>query len=159
MLIRDVMSRDVQTARPDETIQEAAATMMSIDAGILPVGEHDRLVGTITDRDMAMRAVATGLDPTKTKVRDIMSREVRHCYEDETTDHVAETMGELKVRRLPVLNRDERLVGIVSLGNLARRVPTSLPSSEALRDISQPGGPHSQTIARAEEPAQGPPGS
>jgi CBS domain-containing protein len=152
MLIRDVMSRDVQVAQPDETIQEAAATMLSIDAGFLPVGEHDHLVGMITDRDIAMRAVAIGRDPTKTTVRDVMTHEVKYCYDDETADHVAANMAELKVRRLPVVNRDKRLVGIVSLGDLARRVPTAHTSADTLRDISQPGGKHSQTVERAVTP-------
>ena len=150
MVIRDVMSRDVQLANPDETLQEAAAMMVSIDAGFLPVGEPDRLVGVITDRDIAARAVANGLDPKTTRIRAVMTPDVKYCLEEEAADHVAETMSALKVRRLPVLDRSKRLVGIVSLGDIARRVPTVLTAGEALREISQPGGQHSQTLERAE---------
>src|SRR5262245_38972578 len=119
MRVSDAMTLDVQIANPDQSIQEAARMMAAIDAGVLPVGDNDRLVGMITDRDIAVRAVAKGLSP-KTKVRDVMSNgSVMYCFEDEELDEVAQNMGDIKVRRLPVLNRGKRLVGIISLGDIA----------------------------------------
>src|SRR2546421_1838647 len=118
MKISSVMSRDVQLIKPDDTIRSAAALMKKIDAGLLPVTENDKLVGMITDRDIAIRGVAEGKGPDA-KVRDAMSSEVKYCFEDEDVTHVAENMAELQVRRLPVMNRDKRLVGIVSLADLA----------------------------------------
>jgi CBS domain-containing protein len=143
MRVRECMTKDVRIANPDETIREAAKAMASLDAGILPVGENDRLVGMITDRDIAVRGVAEGKGPD-TKIRDVMSKEVRYCFEDEDVDHVLESMGDLQVRRLPVLNRDKRLVGIVSLGDLAGNGEAD-EAGEALSNISRPGGQHSQT--------------
>src|SRR6266545_3140011 len=119
MKISSVMSRDVQLIKPDDTIRSAAALMKKIDAGLLPVTENDKLVGMITDRDIAIRGVAEGKGPDA-KVRDAMSPEVKYCFEDEDVTHVAENMAELQVRRLPVMNRDKRLVGIVSLADLAK---------------------------------------
>jgi len=145
MKISNVMSRDVQLIKPDDTIRGAAALMKKIDAGLLPVTENDKLVGMITDRDIAIRAVAEGKGPD-TKVRDAMSAEVKYCFEDEDVAHVAENMAELQVRRLPVMNRDKRLVGIVSLANLATEVPKT---AKALHGISQPGGQHNQGQPRA----------
>src|SRR6266702_2821732 len=128
MKISSVMSRDVQLIKPDDTIRSAAALMKKIDAGLLPVTENDKLVGMITDRDIAIRGVA----------------EVKYCFEDEDVTHVAENMAELQVRRLPVMNRDKRLVGIVSLADLA--IEGSLPkTAKALHGISQPGGQHNQS--------------
>src|SRR5262249_44078967 len=121
----------------------AAALMKKIDAGLLPVTENDKLVGMITDRDIAIRGVAEGKGPDA-KVRDAMSPEVKYCFEDEDVAHVAENMAELQVRRLPVMNRDKRLVGIVSLADLA--IEGSLPkTAKALHGISQPGGQHNQS--------------
>src|SRR6266516_794317 len=112
-------------------------------AGLLPVTENDKLVGMITDRDIAIRGVAEGKGPD-TKVRDAMSPEIKYCFEDEDVAHVAENMAELQVRRLPVMNRDKLLVGIVSLADLA--IEGSLPkTAKALHGISQPGGPHNQS--------------
>jgi CBS domain-containing protein len=144
MKVHEVMTRDVRVANPDQTIRDAAKIMSDIDAGVLPVGENDHLVGMITDRDIAVRAVAKGKGP-ETPVRDAMSTEVKYCFEDEDVDHVARNMGDLQVRRLPVVNRDKRLVGIVSLGDLATSPETADEAGEALTDISQPGGEHSQT--------------
>jgi CBS domain-containing protein len=143
MKISSVMSRDVQLIKPDDTIRSAAALMKKIDAGLLPVTENDKLVGMITDRDIAIRGVAEGKGPDA-KVRDAMSPEVKYCFEDEDVTHVAENMAELQVRRLPVMNRDKRLVGIVSLADLA--IEGSLPkTAKALHGISQPGGQHNQS--------------
>jgi CBS domain-containing protein len=118
--------------------------MADCDSGVLPVGENDRLVGVITDRDIAVRGVAEGKSPD-TKIRDVMSPDVRYCYEDEDITAVLRNMGDLQVRRLPVLSRDKRLVGIVSLSDLATANGLAAPAGEALCDIARPGGEHSQT--------------
>ena len=117
MKVSDAMSRDVQLARPDQSICDAAKVMAAIDAGALPVQENDRLVGMITDRDIAVRAVAQRLGPD-TPVREVMSADIKYCFEDEDLEHVAQNMADLQVRRLPVVNRDKRLVGIVALGDV-----------------------------------------
>lgn len=141
MKVSEVMSTDVQICAPDDTIQQAARTMRDIDAGAIPVGENDRLVGMVTDRDIVIRAIADGRGPDTT-VRDVMSKEIRFCFDDEDTEEVAEHMADLKIRRLPVLNREKRLIGIVSLGDLA--LSDGEASGEALSEISEPGGMHSQ---------------
>jgi len=143
MKVSDAMTRDVQVASPTQSIRNAAKIMAKLDAGALPVGENDRLIGIITDRDIAIRAVAEGKAPT-TKVRDIMSEEVLYCYEDQDLDEVAQNMSEMKVRRLPVINRDKRLVGIISLGDLVRNEDADT-AGQTISHISEPGGEHSQT--------------
>jgi CBS domain-containing protein len=137
------MTRDVRLASPDQTIREAAMIMAEIDAGALPVGDGDRLVGMLTDRDIAVRAVAQGRSPD-TRVRDVMSSEIKYCFNDDDLGEVIENMGEIKVRRLVVLDRDKRMVGIVSLGDLAKDGPTS-NTAAALNQICRPGGEHSQS--------------
>jgi len=147
MQVRDAMSDDVQIASPNQSIRDAALLMAKIDAGVLPVGDNDRLVGMITDRDIAVRAIALGKGPD-TPVREVMSGEVKYCFEEDDVDDVAQNMADIKVRRLPVLNKDKRLVGIVSLGDLAiADGPTN--AGEALCGISEPGGEHSQSRDRA----------
>ena len=143
MKVSDAMSRDVQIASPKQSIRDAARIMAKIDAGALPVGENDRLIGLITDRDITIRAVAEGKAPT-TKIRDVMSQEVLYCFEDQDLEEVAQNMGEMKIRRLPVVNRDKRLVGIISLGDLARKEDAGT-TGHAISEISEPGGEHSQT--------------
>ena len=142
MKVSKAMTKDVKITSPSQTIQDAARAMVELDAGSLPVGENDRLVGMVTDRDIAVRAVALGLGPD-TPVREVMSEEVKYCFDDDDLEEVAENMGDIKVRRLPVLNREKRLVGIVSLGDIARRDDGS--AGEAIRSISEPGGEHSQS--------------
>jgi CBS domain-containing protein len=145
MKISSVMSRDVQVCAPDASLRDAAALMKKIDTGVLPVAEKDRLVGMITDRDIAIRGIADGKGPDA-KVRDTMSHEVKYCFDDEDVAHVAKNMAELQVRRLPVMNREKRLIGIVSLSDLATQ--GSLPrTAHALHGISQPGGKHNQSHA------------
>lgn len=134
MKIAELMTPDVEVIRPDDTLHTAARMMADLDAGILPVGENDRLVGMITDRDITVRAVAEGRDPEKTTVRETMSDQVRYCFDDENPQEVAQKMGAWQVRRLPVLNRDKRLVGIVSLGDLV--IGAEEPAKEALKEIS-----------------------
>jgi CBS domain-containing protein len=137
------MTNEVQIASPDHTIRDVALIMARLDAGAMPVGDNDRLVGMITDRDIAIRGIAMGKGPDA-KVRDVMSADVKYCFDDEEVDDVLHNMGDLQVRRLPVLNRDKRLVGIISLGDLATNGKTA-DAGEALSGISKPGGEHSQT--------------
>ena len=118
MKVSEIMTRGVEITSPDDTIQQAASRMAELDAGVLPVGENDRLVGMLTDRDIAIRAVAQGRGPD-TKVREAMTPEVRYCFEDEELDSVVDNMGENKVCWLPVVSRDKRLVGIVSFSDVA----------------------------------------
>ena len=147
MKVREAMTRDVRLVRPDQPIREAAKLMGELDIGALPVEENDRLVGMITDRDIAVRAVAAGRG-ADTPIRDVMSGEIKYCYEDQTVDEVTQNMGELRIRRLPVLNRDKRLVGILSLGDLAIDETARDEAGEALGGISRPGGQHSQSPER-----------
>jgi CBS domain-containing protein len=142
MRVSEAMTRDVRVANPGQTIRDVAKMMAEIDAGAMPVGENDRLVGMITDRDIAIRAVAQGKGPD-TPVREIMSKEIKYCYEDEDLEHVAENMGELQVRRLPVVNREKRLVGIVALGDIARHEDAHT-TGETTAEVSKPGGKHRQ---------------
>ena len=137
MKVWEAMTQDVCLATPDQSICDAARVMAQIDAGVLPVEQDDRLIGVITDRDIAVRAVAAGKSPD-TKVRDVMSREVLYCYEDQDLDEVIRNMGAIKVRRLPVLSRDKRLVGIISLGDVALHDdPTK--AAKASKELSMPG--------------------
>jgi CBS domain-containing protein len=147
MRVSDAMSRDVRLASPDDRICDAARTMGEIDAGAVPVGENDRLVGMITDRDIAIRAVARDKGP-QTPVREVMTSEVQYCFDDEDVQAVCSKMADQQLRRLPVVNRDKRLVGILSLGDLARG-DGAYGAGQALGGISQPGGSHSQTGAQA----------
>lgn len=144
MRVSECMTRDVRMASPDETLRDAARMMAELDAGVLPVSEGDRLVGMITDRDIAIRGVAEGRGPDA-KIADVMSREVKYCYEDEDSEAVLRNMGDIQVRRLPVLNREKRLTGIVSLADLVGSGQTAR-AGEALGGISRPGGEHSQSV-------------
>ena len=142
MQVRDAMTRDVHLATPGQSIRDVARTMAEIDAGVLPVGENDRLVGMITDRDIAVRAVALGKGP-ETPVRDVMSTEtVMYCFEDDDMDAVARNMGDVKVRRLPVVDREKRLVGIISIGDVAQREQKA--AGRSMEKIATKGGPHDQ---------------
>lgn len=143
MKVSKFMTRDVQLASPTQTIREAAQLMAKLDAGALPVAQDDRLVGMITDRDIAIRAVAQGKSPD-TAVKDVMSQEVLYCFDDQELKEIARNMGDVKVRRLPVVNRDKRLVGIISLGDLALNEAPALTAT-AVTNISKHGGRHSQT--------------
>jgi CBS domain-containing protein len=136
MLVREIMTPDVRVAAPDDTLQHAAAIMEHDDFGVLPVGENGQLVGMLTDRDITIRAVARGLSPAQCKVREVMSSEVRYVHDDDTAEDAARVMSELQVRRLPVIDRAKKLVGIVSLGDLAITEPE--PAGVALNSISQP---------------------
>jgi CBS domain-containing protein len=117
--VSEVMTRDIHVARPDQTIADAAAEMARADIGSLPVGDKDRLVGMVTDRDLVVRALAKGLD-AKTRVSEVMTASIKYCYDDQDIDEVARNMAELCVRRLPVVNRDKRLVGFIALSNIVQ---------------------------------------
>jgi len=143
MKVCDAMTADVCLADPGQTIREAARMMAERDIGALPVGQDDRLVGMVTDRDIAVRAVAEGMGPD-TPISEVMSREVMYCFDDDDLDDVAANMGNIQVRRLPVVNRDKRLVGIVSFGDVAACEDAS-KAGKAIAGISTPGGMHSQT--------------
>ena len=142
MRVSEAMTREVRVASPGQSIREVAKIMAEIDAGAMPVGDNDRLVGMITDRDIAIRAVAQGKGPD-TPVRDVMSTEqVLYCYDDEELDHVAKNMSEQQVRRLPVVNRDKRLVGIVSIGDLAVDTGEDELKAQVLEGVSAPATPN-----------------
>lgn len=143
MKVSEAMTQTVCMAYPDQTVEETARLMCDADIGCLPVRDNDRLVGMITDRDIAVRAVACGKGPD-TAVRDVMTAEVKYCFEDEDLDDVALNMGDLKIRRLPVLDRSKRLVGVLALGDVAI-LDGNGSAGKALSQISQPGGEHSQS--------------
>lgn len=144
MKIAECMSPDVEIVAPDQPIREAAQFMLRADAGAMPVGEGDRLVGMVTDRDIAVRGVAAGRGPD-TPVRDVMTEEVIFCFDDEEVEAVALKMSDRQVRRMPVLSREnESLVGIVSLGDISRSEQGDA-ASVALDGITDPGGEHNQS--------------
>ena len=118
--IKDVMSVNTQFITPETTLQAAAQIMAEKDLGFLPVGHHDRLIGMITDRDITVRATAQGHHPAEVTARDIMTPQTYYCYDDQSTEEICQNMAEVKVRRFPVVNRDKRLVGVVSFGDLAQ---------------------------------------
>ena len=137
MMVREVMTKDVRLVDPSTTLKHAAQLMRDGDFGLLPIGDNDRLVGTVTDRDITVRCVAAGKDPGSTTVREAMSEGVVYCFEDQEVDEVAALMGDRQVRRLPVLSREKRMVGIVSLGDLAVDDTADDEAGEALSEISQ----------------------
>ena len=142
MKVSQVMTTDVATVRPDQTAREAASFMLSSDAGSIPVTDGDKLIGMITDRDIAVRGVAQGHGPD-TPVRDLMSDGLICARDDDDVEEVAMRMADAQVRRLPVIDREDRLCGIVSLGDLSREA-TDTAASHALEGVTQPGGEHSQ---------------
>jgi CBS domain-containing protein len=135
--LKDVMSRDVKVISPDSAILEAARAMLKGDFGMMPVGENDRLIGAISDRDIAIRGVAQGKD-SNAKVREVMSEGITWAYVDDSVEHAAKIMSEHQIRRLPVINHDKRLVGIVALGDFAVDSSEIEPAAEALSEISKP---------------------
>jgi len=141
MRVSEVMTRGVECIGPEATLQEAAAKMKSLDVGTLPVCDHDRLVGMVTDRDITVRATAEGDSPTVVHVRDIMTPGVLYCFEDALVRDAAELMRQKQVRRLVVLNQDKRMVGILSLGDLAIETGDEELVGSALEGISDPNRP------------------
>ena len=138
MQIREIMTRDPVVTPPDTTLQEAAKVMRDLDSGVLPIGEDDRLLGILTDRDINVRATAEGKDPNSTPVREVMSSEVVACFEDEDEQEAAAKMQEHQLRRLVVLDRNERLVGIVSMGDLALYTTDDRLAGEVTEAVSEP---------------------
>ena len=142
MQVKEVMTRGVECMRPDATLQEAARKMRELDVGPLPVcGDNDRLVGMLTDRDITVRAVAEGQDPKSALVRDIMTPSIIYCFEDQDVTEAARLMKENQIRRLVVLNRNKRLVGIVSLGDLAVETGDEELAGKTLEEVSEPARP------------------
>lgn len=145
MRVADAMTRDVRLANPDQSIIEAAKMMADGDCGALPVGENDRLVGMVTDRDIVVRALAQG--KSDCKIRDVMSQDIKYCFEDDDIDDVAHNMGDLQIRRLPVLSKDKRLIGIVSIGDVTQTTDTDV-AGETISSISEKSSEHTSTGAR-----------
>ena len=140
--LRDLMTSDIETVGPDQTAREAASFMLSADTGSIPVCENERVIGMITDRDIAVRGVAAGKGPD-CSVRELMSQDVVCARHGDDAKVVAEMMSKAQVRRLPVLDDNDRLVGMVSLGDLARETNDE-SAHEALEGVSSPGGQHQQ---------------
>jgi CBS domain-containing protein len=143
MQVRQVMTPHVEVVRPNATLAEAAEKMRSLDVGPIPVCDGDRLVGMITDRDMTIRGTAAGRDPKTTQVSEVMTPDVVYCYEDQDVQEAARLMQERQIRRLVVLNRQKRLVGIVSLGDLAVHAGDmeEEATSDTLEAVSEPAAP------------------
>ena len=140
MQVKDVMTRGAECVDPDATLQEAAQKMKGLDVGPLPVCDNNRLVGMLTDRDITVRAVAEGKDPRTTRVRDAMTEGIAYCFEEDDVADAARLMKERQIRRLVVLNRDKRLAGIVSLGDLAVETGDEHLAGKTLERVSQPTG-------------------
>jgi CBS domain-containing protein len=137
MQVREIMTPSVKTIAADASLREAAQMMAAQDCGSLPVAQGDRIVGMVTDRDITLRAVANSKDPDTCTVQEVMSEEIKYLFDDESTEDLVRNIGTLQIRRLPVLNREKRLVGIVSLGDLALRSEGTAAES-ALRSVSTP---------------------
>jgi CBS domain-containing protein len=137
MKISEILTPDPQCISPQTNLTNAAQTMKLLDVGMLPVCDRDRLTGTITDRDITIRAVAAGMNPANTRVAEIMTHQVVYCFDDENVEDAAQLMEQRQLRRLPVLNRDKRLVGIVSLGDLATRTHREKLAGEVLEFVSE----------------------
>jgi CBS domain-containing protein len=142
MRLGEVMTRDVEVIGSNAPLKEAAAKMKTLDVGLIPVCEGDELKGTLTDRDITVRATAKGRNPSKTKVSDIMSKEeIAYCFEDQEIEETMSLMEARQIRRLPILNREKRLVGIVSLGDLAVHTGQNELLGETLKEVSRPAVP------------------
>ena len=118
--VKDVMTQGCEWIAPDVPISKAAKIMKDKDIGFLPVGENDKLIGMVTDRDIVVRGIAAGKDPAKATARDVMTAKTYYCFDDQDVEEVCNNLGEIKVRRLPVVNREKRLVGVVTVGDLAQ---------------------------------------
>ncbi len=136
MRVKKIMSSKVVWIEPDTSLRDAAKKMRDLDVGCLPVGKNDRLVGMVTDRDIACRAVAAGRDPAKTTIEKVMSKGVTYCFDDQDINDAARLMEKKQIHRLPVLNRDKRMVGILSLGDLALHAPNRL-TGEVVEQVSR----------------------
>jgi len=152
MNANEIMTRDVEIASPDDTLETAASMMADLGAGVLPVGENDRLVGVVTDRDITVNGVAQGLDPKTATVRDVMTDEARYCFEDEEVGDVAAKMGQWQVRRVPILSREKRLVGIIALGDIV--IQDKEPAEQALEGVSRSGTEAMEHAHSGNKPSQ-----
>ena len=141
MQLKEIMTRDVEVVHPDATLQEAATKMDQLNVGAIPVCDGDRLVGMLTDRDITVRATAAGRDPKTTRVREAMTAEVVYLFEDQDVPDAARLMEQDQIRRVVILNQDKRLVGIVSLGDLAVDAPGARLAEEVLEGVSEPAEP------------------
>ncbi|RJP79708.1 MAG: CBS domain-containing protein [Candidatus Zixiibacteriota bacterium] len=139
--VNDVMTRGVELIDVDFSIREAAEMMRDLDIGVAPVAENDELVGMLTDRDIVIRAIAEGLDPDDTSVRDVMTEDVEYCYEDDDLEEAGRIMRDRQIRRLIVLNRGDEVIGILSLGDLATKTQDEEMAGDVLQEISEPSKP------------------
>ena len=137
MLVSEIMTRDIESIGPDDTLQDAAMRMKLSGVGPLPVCENQSVVGMLTDRDITLRAVAEGLDPATTTVRDVMSAEIVCCFDDQEVEVAARLMQSKQIRRVLVLDRDKKLVGIVTLGDLASEAVDTQRAGEILHQVSE----------------------
>lgn len=137
MQVKEIMSREVEVIHSHIPVQAAAVRMKTLNVGMLPVRDADRLVGMLTDRDIVVRAIAGGMDPSKTKVEDILTPDVIYCFEDQDVGEAAKLMQEKQIRRLIVLNRDKRLAGILSVGDLAVQTSSDKLTGETVKHVSQ----------------------
>jgi len=140
MQIREIMTEDVKVIQPETSVKDAAAIMKDLDVGVLPVTNGRELAGILTDRDIVIRSTAEGRHPEEVKAGDIISKDVAMCHDNDTVETAAERMRENKIRRLPVVDRDNQLVGIVSLGDVAVEADESV-AAETLEEISKPNQP------------------
>lgn len=138
MLVREVMSDNVEIINPEISLREAARKMKNLDCGALPIGENDKLIGMITDRDITVRAVAEGKDPDSTHVRNVMTDKIKYIFEDRKVEEAGRLMEDEQIRRLVVINKDKRAVGICSLGDIATHSPENELSGNILENVSKP---------------------
>jgi CBS domain-containing protein len=138
MKLQDIMTRDVEVLDPNGMLDQAARRMKDLDVGTMPVCDGERLIGMLTDRDIVVRAVAAGADPRRTPVRDAMTPNLRYCFDDQEVEEAAQLMRDEQIRRLPIVNRDKRLTGIVSLGDLAVRTGDEHLAGHVLERVSEP---------------------
>lgn len=141
MELRDIMTRNVEVVGADATLKEAAAKMKELDVGLMPVCDGDRLKGMLTDRDITVRATARGCDPNQTKVSEVMSTDIAYCVEDQEIEEAISLMETRQIRRLPILNQEKQLTGIVSLADIAVHVGDRDLTGETLEEISEPAEP------------------
>lgn len=146
MKLKDVMTRDVETMEPDVTLREAAQRMKALNVGSLPICENDRVVGLITDRDIVVRAVAEGRNPSITKIGEVMSEDIVCGFEEQDVKEAASIMEQRQIRRMPVLDRNQRIIGIVSLGDLAVKTQDEKLVGKALEGISEPAQPQKGSL-------------
>src|SRR5689334_13660001 len=136
MLVKEIMSRKPEYLSPIDTLKAAAAQMHSHDYGFIPIGENDRLLGAVTDRDLVIRGMANGADPNKTKLKTVMSEGIFYCFEDDKIEKAVKMMEEQQIRRLVVLNKNKRMIGIISLGDIATKCKNAKLCSELTDAVS-----------------------